>query len=79
MVQAVSSQSSSLQTQQLQQTQQTAETRQVERKEQESKAEDRPEPVEESTKVSLGQQGPSGSVAPSRSPTQMYASVAGMM
>lgn len=40
---------------------------------------DRREPVEESTKVSLGQQGPSGSVAPSRSPTQMYASVAGMM
>lgn len=78
MVQAVSSQSGTLQTQQLQQPRQTAETRQVERKEQESKAEDRREPAEESAKVSLGQQGPSGSVAPSRSPAQMYASVSGM-
>jgi len=76
MVQAVSSQSNALQqTQQPTKADELRKTTQAAKTEKESRAEDRKENKEESTKVSLGQQGASGSVAPSRSPSQMYAAV----
>lgn len=71
MVQAVSSHS-------IPQVQKTRETSKAQ--EAQSKHQKRPEETQAtqqgSTRVSLGQQGPSASVAPSRSPAQLYASVA---
>ncbi|HJW02292.1 MAG TPA: hypothetical protein VJ548_03345 [Azospira sp.] len=74
MVQAVSSHSS-ISIQKTSETAQTQATQAAEAKRQ-KRPEENKEAQQESTRVTLGQQGPSASVAPSRSPAQMYASVA---
>jgi hypothetical protein len=75
MVNAVSGNASS-QSSNVQSSQKASDVRQAEEEKRRQRAQEKQPSTQEASKVSLGQQGPSASVAPTQSPGQMYAAVA---